>query len=181
MTGGWREREFKRPFDAVFEQEMRFSQAAANVGAGPPEGRPHSVFVAHQRKIKEARYAHKVREAGWSGEHIWRRGWEEWQWNTDYLSPGLRERPGSLIHRDFRREFRIPLDMFDTLVEELRDARLPWARDEKTPRAGATPIPLALKVMSTLRVLAVGVPFSALQHHGLSESVVRVFFFNFVH
>jgi hypothetical protein len=90
LLGGWIEREFKRQFDDAFEDEMRWVEAARNVGAGPPGGGLHSVFVAGQRKKKEARYAHMAEEAGWSGQQLWRHGWEERQWCKDYMSPGLR-------------------------------------------------------------------------------------------
>ena len=174
-AGGALDRELKRQHSELFSAEM--SQRVADREAGV--ARP--MYFAKVNQEREARFAHMAEEAGWYGQRLWRRGWEGMPWHRDYMAAGLRDRPGSRIYVDFRKEFRISVPMFDDLVEELRDANLPWARDEKIPMSGAHPIPLALKVMSALRVLAVGIPFGALVHHGLSESTVRVFFLNFVH
>lgn len=164
-----------REFSRLFNEEMSQRVWERENGVAPP------FYLCPVRQQREARFAHMAEEAGWHGQQLRRRGWENMPWHRDYMNAGLRDRVNSLIYRDFRREFRIPVPMFDSLVEELRAANLPWARDENTPRSGAQPIPLALKVMSALRVLAVGIPFGALAHHGLSEGTVRVFFLHFVH
>ena len=171
------ETELDRQFEAAFDRQLACEQAAARVVTGPagPPPRPEEV----ERKKKEAYYGFKAAH-GWTGNDLWRRGWATRAWATDYMDEELRRRQGTPMHKAFRAEFRIPLEMFDALVDELRAAGLDWARDERIPRCGAPPIPLQLKVMSALRVMAIGVPFSAFVHQGLSRDVVRTFFLEFV-
>jgi hypothetical protein len=149
--------------DAEFDRQMdaHLDRHLDSAISGPPQ--QADLRQRLHRKVKEARYAHKA-EQGVRGMALWRRGWKDRAWATDYMDPALRGRVGSLIWRDFRSEFRIPLEMFDLLVDELRGANLSWARDERIARSGAPPIPLQLKVMSALRVMAIGVPFCAFVH-----------------
>ena len=135
--------------------------------------------LSSKGRAREPRFGFMAEDEGLRGLQLWRRGWVGKQWHYEYMNPGLRNHSGSNMFADFRKDFRIPIPMFDSLVEELRVERLPWAPDEKQPKPDSPPIPLALKVMSALRVLALGVPFSAFISQGLSESVVRVFFFQF--
>ena len=133
--------------------------------------------AARVRKAPEARYAHKAAQ-GVKGSRLWRRGFERRVWHEDFMDPTLRERPESIIYREFRQRFRIPLPMFDEIVEELRATGL--FPDEKKVKSGAKPIPLALKVMAAMRVAAVGLPFGCAESQGVSYDAVRDFFFPFV-
>ena len=171
---GWVGREYKRRFDDAFEEEMRSRDRPC------PRGPRTVAERLEQQRPREPRFGFMAEDEGLRGLQLWRRGWVGKQWHYEYMSPGLRNHSGSNMFADFRKDFRIPIPMFDSLVEQLRVERLPWAPDEKHPKPGSPPIPLALKVMSALRVLALGVPFSAFNSQGLSESVVRVFFFHFV-
>jgi hypothetical protein len=102
--------------------------------------------AARVRKAPEARYAHKAAQ-GVKGSRLWRRGFERRVWHEDFMDPTLRERPESIIYREFRQRFRIPLPMFDEIVEELRATGL--FPDEKkvkrTPVEAGTPVGAAPK------------------------------------
>ena len=102
-------------------------------------------------------------------------------WSRDYLIPALREtylrEPHGRDAKKFRRLFRVPYDLFLTLVLTAKDRWWPEWTPEKVDAAGKLVSSLELKVLGALYVLGTG----ATQHQvgvqtNLSEEVHRCFF-----
>ena len=84
-------------------------------------------------------------------------------WN-DYLEKPEADVEGSLLNDEFRRKFRIPKVMFNEIMQETRNNGLflDDQPEEGEKRRGASALPLALKVLAVLRLLALGVPVDGL-------------------
>ena len=66
--------------------------------------------------------------------------------------------PGTLRYDMFRRKFRVPLEVFHEMLDEIRASGLPLFKDEMANNTGS-PHPLGLKLLAALRTLATGTPF----------------------
>ena len=90
-----------------------------------------------------------------------RRELSECVWLNTFLND-VKCVPGSIWYDDFRKMFRIPKSMFDEILQQTRDSGLFPDERRKSDRGKPPAIPLGLKVLACLRVLALGTPFDAL-------------------
>ena len=112
-----------------------------------------------------------------------------WQKMLDGSAKGLNtiQDPNSRDGKYFRRRFRLPHELFESLIKTMLDVRDPWfpiygttgeGPMDCTKNRGAS---LHVKVLSVLRVLGRGVTFDeCFDGSGCSEEVIRGFFHTFV-
>jgi hypothetical protein len=110
----------------------------------------------------------------------WHEGLDGWRlrtatrqssYETQFLNEAehWRNDPQSVLYRDFSRQFRVPFEMFVTLLEETRASqKFP---DDKKRKAGAPPAPLCLKVLACLRVCVCVCVCTALHYTALYHCV----------
>ena len=84
--------------------------------------------------------------------------------------------PGSLRYDTFRRKFRVPLEEFHKILDEIRASDHPSFKDEMKDATG-NPHPLGLKLLAALRVIGSGTAFEAQEEgSGIREDTIRTFF-----
>lgn len=66
-----------------------------------------------------------------------------------------------MMYKDFRRQFRVPYEMFQTILTDARASKI--FSDETTKKPGPKPIALGVKIMACLRFMAIGASFKALE------------------
>ena len=122
----------------------------------------------------------------------WLKGLEAWRLRTE-KSPCAYESEylntvehwandrGSTLYKEFRRKFRVPYELFCDIMEEAYASGI-WAdtRIGKRKR-GTPPTPLALKVLASLRVMALGCPMDGVSlESGVSQTSLQRFFHPFM-
>jgi hypothetical protein len=97
------------------------------------------------------------------------------QWHKNFIeNAALAADPESVLGKDFRAKFRIPYTMFAEILEATRNSGM--FPDDKVKKSGQKPHPLAMKLMGTLRRLALGIPIKGLEDMcGISEAVMIKF------
>ena len=91
---------------------------------------------------------------------------------TEETSPLRDER--SKIGKKFRRRFRIPYEMFESICEDIREA---GEYKDGTDAAGKPKVPMELLVLASLRYLGSRCPFDLLEELTcVDEETIRVFF-----
>ena len=93
------------------------------------------------------------------------------------------ERGESVLHNNFRRTFRVPWEVAEEILGDLKtdEHTRTWAKIPRIGQKGQRPLPLYRKLWATLRTLALGAPINAMSDIVLiSESVLQHFFHAFV-
>ena len=81
--------------------------------------------------------------------------WTDCLWLRMIKDPDTRN-PRSREGKDFRKKFRTPFLVFEEIVQKCKDTELPEFNYAETTCAGEPSIPLELKVLTVLRILACG-------------------------
>ena len=159
------------PFKAVFEAALEARAVPAPDVLSTSE---------HGIPPRRARAAARSRYPTLQGMMKWRRDWETSSWAKDFRGAEVRRNVGSLLHDDFRDRFRVSFSIFDEIVEAFRASGL--VADEKNPKQGPPPIPVDLKVMHCLRMMAKGSSADAFEEaSGCSAKTMRPLFLEWAH
>lgn len=107
-------------------------------------------------------------------------------WWREYLANAPRVdlllNPHGRLSRIFRRDFHVPFELFQELVQLVKDRWYPTWNDSKVCRAGKPVSHLELKVLGGLYTLANGATqFMVSRHTNLSEEIHRTFFIKWIH
>ena len=98
-------------------------------------------------------------------------------WYIMYLKPGCGvENEGGLLYDNFRRLFRVPVEMFHKILQDAESSGLWTGPAHGLHRPGQRPKPLSLKILCALRVLALGCDPSAVwEASACSRQVIQKF------
>lgn len=97
-----------------------------------------------------------------------------------YLLPAAQENSPfqhqeSVIYKKFRKRFRVPYELFQEIVTDIR--RVNDIKDERHDATGQESVDLSLMVLGSIRVLASGCTFDAIEElTNVSQETHRVFF-----
>ena len=135
------------------------------------DGRASRLSV--EERLLVAPRTRKARNEDLTGLDARRRGWKRSTWN-DYMKEWVKQDEQCVLHVEFRKKFRLPIKLFLPLLEKTRESEnFP---NDNAPKPGAPPVPLHLKLMATLRVMALGCSFEGVEEAAcVSSSIIRVF------
>ena len=85
--------------------------------------------------------------------------WDEFYWLTLISDPNVRD-PSHSNGIEFRRMFRTPFPVFEDIVSKCRETNEKEFNYEENSICNVEPIPLELKILFVLRVLATGLTLS---------------------
>ena len=121
------------------------------------------------KKRPTARYVLEIGKAAWKLQP------KRTKFFLDYIENAESCRdPTSVLGKEFKHKFRISYAMFEEILKDTRESEL--FADEKNPKRGPSPHPLAMKVLAALRRLALGIPVDGLvDMSGVSYAVLRKF------
>ena len=128
---------------------------------------------------RPARYSHGALPG--ASYYVQRRARIHPDWER-YIDPDLADCPEDALYKEFRKKFRVPIELFHTIVARARLAAGPdtWPDDTRGSKPGPKPVPLSLKILCVLRVLALGVPFDTCREWGVAPNTANSFFNVFV-
>ena len=102
------------------------------------------------------------------------------EWGTSLEDPELKN-VGSKAERLFRRRFRVPYDLFQEIMQEMRNSKAFDKDDAGADVTGEKSISLELKVVGALRILARSSTFDEIRElSGISIQTMSSFFKKFV-